>query len=74
MTVRIKVRAGGPFAVEGPIRLVDAEGNPIDIGERKVVLLCRCGASRSRPFCDGAHYRIGFESPPPCAEEGEEPT
>lgn len=64
MSVRIKVRAGGPLAIEGPVLLVDAEGNPIDTGERKVILLCRCGASRSGPFCDGSHYRIGFESPP----------
>jgi len=67
--VRIKVRAGGPLAVEGPIDLVDAEGNPIDVGDRKVVMLCRCGASKCRPLCDGSHYRIGFESPPPTPDD-----
>jgi CDGSH-type Zn-finger protein len=65
MTVRIKTRAGGPFAVEGPITLLDAEGNPIDVSGRSVVLLCRCGASKTKPLCDGTHYRNGFESPPP---------
>lgn len=71
MTVRIKMRAGGPFAVTGPIELLDADGNPVDVSDRKMVMLCRCGASKSKPLCDGSHYRIGFESPPP---EQEDPT
>lgn len=65
MTVKIKARACGPLAVEGPIELIDAEGNSIDVSGRKVVMLCRCGASRSKPLCDGAHHRIRFELPPP---------
>jgi CDGSH-type Zn-finger protein len=65
MTVCIKARARGPLAVEGPIRLLDVEGNPIDVSDRSIVLLCRCGASKTSPLCDGSHHRVRFEAPPP---------
>ena len=40
--VEIKARENGPYRVQGPIRLVDAEGNEYDLGERgEVIALCR---------------------------------
>ncbi len=58
--VRITVTRTGSLRVEGPIELVDHEGNPIPTREGKPVSLCRCGASTNKPFCDGTHSKIGF--------------
>lgn len=58
--VVIKVNPNGPYLVQGPVRIVDSEGNEYDISQKKRVSLCRCGASVNKPFCDGTHSRIGF--------------
>ncbi len=58
--VTITVRPNGPFRVEGPIRLVDGNGGEWDLTGKPAVSLCRCGASTKKPFCDGAHTKIGF--------------
>jgi CDGSH-type Zn-finger protein len=58
--VRITVRENGPYQVTGPARIVDVDGNEYDVSARKAVKLCRCGASVTKPFCDGTHSRIGF--------------
>ncbi|MFP6675140.1 MAG: CDGSH iron-sulfur domain-containing protein [Pirellulaceae bacterium] len=58
---KINIRDNGPFLVEGPIKLVDADGNEYTI-DKPVFALCRCGVSKNRPFCDGSHNGCGFES------------
>lgn len=50
--VVIKAVKNGPYLV-----IVDDEVK---------AALCRCGASRKKPFCDGSHAKIGFQ-----AEEAE---
>ena len=61
--VEIKVRENGPLRVQGPIRLLDADGSEYDLGERgEVIALCRCGGSTTKPFCDGTHSKTGFEA------------
>jgi CDGSH-type Zn-finger protein len=69
---RIKVTKNGPYLVSGGPPLseqcicVDSEGQPRGWEEGKKLpapkgySLCRCGYSRSKPFCDGSHARIGF--------------
>jgi CDGSH-type Zn-finger protein len=59
--VTIKVRENGPYLVQGPFLLTDHEGNPIDPPPGKGVVLCRCGGSTTKPFCDGTHSKIGFD-------------
>ncbi|NJO00490.1 MAG: CDGSH iron-sulfur domain-containing protein [Bacteroidia bacterium] len=56
--VKIQVRTNGSLLVEGNFELLDANGNVIETKER--ISLCRCGASKNKPFCDGSHKEIGF--------------
>jgi CDGSH-type Zn-finger protein len=58
--VQIKVRASGPYLVRGPIVLLDADGNQFDLAGQETIVLCRCGGSTTKPFCDGTHSKIGF--------------
>jgi CDGSH-type Zn-finger protein len=52
----------GPLRVSGSFTITDAQGNVFDLAGRDAVSLCRCGASANKPFCDGAHRAIGFQS------------
>ncbi len=59
----IKVRESGPYLVRGRVTLVDADGAPYVL-EGENFVLCRCGGSQTKPFCDGTHRSNGF-----CATE-----
>ena len=52
----------GPYLVRGPFALRDVEGAPIPVA-RRTIALCRCGKSRTRPYCDGTHKLIDFQAP-----------
>ena len=58
--VTIKARRNGPYKIEGPVRVIDADGNEFVLPEGSGIVLCRCGHSRTKPFCDSTHKRIGF--------------
>ncbi len=61
--VTIRIRDNGPILVEGPARLLDAEGREFPRDPNKpAVALCRCGQSKNLPFCDGTHKTCGFQS------------
>lgn len=63
--LRLKVMDDGALQLRGDlsqISVVDGEGNAFDFGERRTVLLCRCGQSQNKPFCDSSHERTGFTS------------
>ena len=51
----------GPLLVRGPFTLRTPDGQVIDPG-RRTVALCRCGMSRSKPFCDGTHRPGRFQA------------
>ncbi len=48
----------GPLWVRGGISIVSADGEQYETRNR--VTLCRCGASKVKPFCDGSHINVGF--------------
>ena len=54
-TTKITINNNGSLRVEGEFELVDRNGNAYGLGGRDVVSLCRCGHSKNKPFCDGAH-------------------
>ncbi len=60
--VKITVRPNGPLRVEGPVKLLDVNGGEWDLTGKPAISLCRCGHSANKPFCDGSHARVGFES------------
>lgn len=56
--VTITVRANGPIQVKGEVAVHSGSGRLAQRADE--VYLCRCGQSAKRPFCDGAHKRVGF--------------
>ena len=49
----------GPFVVSGGIELVGQTFGEGASPDRYT--LCRCGASKNKPFCDGSHWHVGFK-------------
>lgn len=65
MAINVTAKKNGPYIVSGDLgelALSDADGNKYDLTGKQAVALCRCGASVNKPFCDGAHSKIGFQA------------
>ncbi len=56
--LKIQPARNGPLLVQGPLELVGSEES-VRGGQ---AVLCRCGGSGNKPFCDGTHNQIGFTS------------
>ncbi len=55
----ITVTKDGPYAIAGPAQLLEQSWAQGASTERYT--LCRCGASKNKPFCDGTHWSVGFK-------------
>lgn len=58
--VVVQPRANGSLLFEGPVEVQSSDGRILYRGDK--VSLCRCGASLTKPFCDGSHKTSGFEA------------
>jgi CDGSH-type Zn-finger protein len=57
--ITISTAKNGPLIVKGLSQITEANGNIFYV-KKPAVALCRCGASKNKPFCDGSHGRIGW--------------
>ncbi len=58
--LRMTTNKNGPLRFEGKVTIYSADGSTSVEGVKGA--LCRCGASKNKPFCDGTHREIGFEA------------
>jgi len=50
----------GPIWLRGGVDLISADGHQYE--KRNNMTVCRCGASKSKPFCDGTHASVNFKA------------
>ncbi len=70
--MKIKILKDGPYVVSGGIPLyeqvitTDEAGHTRELQDvreyphREKYTICRCGASKNKPYCDGTHNKIDF--------------
>jgi len=58
--LQVTPRKDGPLQLRGPVEICCASGRTANRTQN--ALLCRCGGSANKPYCDGTHARIGFKS------------
>lgn len=56
---KVEVLENGPLLVHGALKVI---GKGVDeVEKNKTTAFCRCGESDNKPYCDGAHVKIGFK-------------
>lgn len=58
MKTEIELMKNGPLLVKGEIEIISPDGTSVT--KEKMTAFCRCGGSQNKPYCDGAHKKIGF--------------
>jgi CDGSH-type Zn-finger protein len=57
---RVQILKDGPALITGNFIIRDAKKKKVRV-ENEVAAICRCGASKKKPFCDGSHLAAGFK-------------
>ncbi len=60
-TVRVVLFKDGPLQVKDPVVLFDGDTQTEIVPDKFPIYLCRCGHSKRKPFCDGAHNGAKFD-------------
>jgi CDGSH-type Zn-finger protein/uncharacterized Fe-S cluster protein YjdI len=58
--LNISFETDGPIKLNGPFEIRTPKGELVDAGD--YAMLCRCGGSRHKPFCDSTHKKNGFQA------------
>ena len=58
-SIKIEVREKGPLMVHGNVDVTHSDGRKES--RERISAFCRCGASGSKPFCDGSHEEVNFK-------------
>lgn len=59
LETKVEVLENGPLLVYGTLKVTYKDGTQET--KNKTTAFCRCGASKNKPFCDGAHVKQGFK-------------
>ncbi len=59
--LKVTPAPNGPLIVQGNAEVCSGTGRTVT--RTRKTALCRCGASATKPFCDGSHQRVGFTAP-----------
>ncbi len=56
----VTVTKAGPLLVDGNLSITQTDGEVVQ--KQGMTAFCRCGASSNKPFCDGSHKQIEFDT------------
>lgn len=56
----VEPQRNGPLAISGAMEVLSGTGRTIL--KAHAAMLCRCGQSRNKPYCDGSHLAAGFQA------------
>ena len=61
--MKITCLKNGPYLINLELaEITDEKGNTLKEFKSGPIALCRCGMSKTKPFCDGNHKHVGFEA------------
>ncbi|MRX26883.1 CDGSH iron-sulfur domain-containing protein [Kangiella sp. HZ709] len=58
--VHVEPQKNGPLKLDGNLEICSGTGRTVNRVDQ--IFLCRCGASKNKPYCDGSHVAINFLS------------
>jgi len=59
LETKVEALENGPLLVYGILNITNSDGSKDK--RNKTTAFCRCGASKNKPYCDGAHIEAGFK-------------